>query len=483
MNLAQGAARGAAWNFATVLFERSFGFVILCVLLRRIPADVVGLVAIGSAISDLARLVAVSGAGEQVQAFSGDRQVEAGAFWSQALLAGFLMLALCAAAPWVAAIYHESQLVLVLRMLALNIFLNSFLVVPSARLAVKFQFRTLGLLSLGSTVCGGVVALPLAFAGQSIAALVFQRMTGVVFYGVFSAYFAKWVPPPLPGWLVLKRSFGFSIPLMQAALVDYMSLSGYVMLVGLRVSIADLGCFRLAQRLAEVLQEVAFLPANKVLLPVFVAVKHDPARRFEATRQMLDLLSMAIFFAACISGAAARPLVALMFGPSWAQAAPVFAVLTLMVPVTALYGVINPLLTAAGRTHLVSLFAWTNAATMLLAVWFAAPYGLVVLAWSLAVRGLLGLVLVMAALKIGLRQSILPFLNLLFLPLLALAAGRLASAIVVSALPGISPLTELATSLGVSGGVFGAVVLLAAPERMRAMAARLYHALLGRIPV
>ena len=44
MSLARGAARGAAWNFATVLAERGFGFVILGLLLRTIPASVVTLI-------------------------------------------------------------------------------------------------------------------------------------------------------------------------------------------------------------------------------------------------------------------------------------------------------------------------------------------------------------------------------------------------------------------------------------------------------
>jgi O-antigen/teichoic acid export membrane protein len=482
MNLARGAARGAAWNFATVLFERSIGFVVLCVLLRTIPAAVVGLVAIGSAISDLARMVAMSGAGEQVQAYAGDRDVEAGAFWSQSIIAVALMIALVAAAPIIAGAYHEPRLVLILRMLALNIFLTSFLIVPSARLAVKFQFRTLGLISLGSTICGGLVALPLAFAGQTVAALVFQRMIGIAFYAVMASIFAKWAPPALPSWAVLKRSFGFSIPLMQAAFVDYISFTGYVMLVGLRVSVADLGRFRIAQRLVEVLQEVAFLPANKVFMPVFVAVQNNPIRRFEVTRQMLDLLAMVIFFVAATSGAAARPIVLLMFGAKWGAAAPVFAILTLLAPVTALYGVINPLLTAAGRPHLVSLFAWANAITIMLAAWFAAPYGLVALAWALAARGVLGLLLFVAALKIGLRQSVMPLINLLILPLAGLAAGRLAAAAALAALPGLSLPAQLAVGMGVSAAAFAALVLVCARGRIVTMTLRLHRALIGRKP-
>jgi O-antigen/teichoic acid export membrane protein len=115
MNLARGAARGAAWNFATVLFERGFGFVILGILLRHIPASTVGAVAIGSAIADLARMVTVGGAAEQVQAAPGDRQVEAGAFWSQLLAACLFNFSLLAGAAAISRLYHEPALRFVLQ--------------------------------------------------------------------------------------------------------------------------------------------------------------------------------------------------------------------------------------------------------------------------------------------------------------------------------------------------------------------------------
>src|ERR1700709_75421 len=152
MNLARGAARGAAWSFATVLFERGFGFVILGVLLRYIPATAVGVVAIRSAISDLARMVALGGAGEQVQAAPGDIDVEAGAFWSQLLVAVLFTAILLGAAPAISRIYHEPALTPVLQALAFNIFVTCFLVVPAARLANQFRFRAIGLISLGSTI-------------------------------------------------------------------------------------------------------------------------------------------------------------------------------------------------------------------------------------------------------------------------------------------------------------------------------------------
>jgi O-antigen/teichoic acid export membrane protein len=483
MSLARGAARGAVWNFATVLLERGFGFLVLAVLLRYIPASSVGVVAIGSAISDLVRMISVGGAGEQVQASPGDLAVEAGAFWSQFYASIALGVALVLAAPAIAGLYHEPALVLVLQVLAINILVTAFLVVPAAKLGGEFRFRALGLISFGSTVVGGAVALPFAIAGHGVDALIYQRLAGVAFYAVVACAVTGWLPPRPPSLATLRESFRFSLPLMQASLVDFVSITAYVMVVGLRMSAADVGRFRIAQRLVEVLQEIAFAPARKVFLPVFVAVREDPERRFEATMYMIDILAVIIFFCAAVSGAAARPIVLLMFGDRWAAAIPVFAIMTLMAPVTALYGVINPLLTAAGRTNLVSRFAWANVLIILAAVWFAAPYGLIVLAWALAARGLLTIVLFVPAMRIGLGRPIGPLLSLLILPVAALIAARIAAAAAVAFLPGMTMPAELALTVSVATLVFAAVLLIFAPRRVIRMAARLRRALIGRIAV
>jgi O-antigen/teichoic acid export membrane protein len=270
---------------------------------------------------------------------------------------------------------------------------------------------------------------------------------------------------------------------MEATFVDYIAITGYVMLVGLRMPVAALGEFRIAQRLAEVLQEIAFTPARKVFMPVFVAVRHDKERRFETTRQMLDVLSMAIFFVCAVCGAAAKPIVLLMFGHKWQAAVPVFAIITLMAPAVALYSVINPLLTAAGRTRLVSIYAWANVATIAAAAWFAAPYGLRVLAWALAGRGVTAVILFVFAMRQGLERPVAPILRLLLLPCIALLASRLAAYLVLHALPGLDLIPQFFIAVGVSAGVFAGVALIVAPRRIAEMLNRLHRALLGVQPV
>ncbi len=474
MSLARGAARGAAWNLVTAIAERSIGFSVLVILLRHIAAADVGLVAIGSAISELARMIASGGSGEQVIAAPGDRSVEAGAFWAQFLLALALAAGLIGVAPLIARLYGEPRLTWVIQALAANIVTGCFLIVPSARLAQLFRYRALSVMSLGSTITGGVAALSLVYAGHGILALITQRLVGIAFYAAVVSAVARWLPPAPPRLAALRQAFRFNLPMMGAAFVDYIAVSGYVMLVGLRLPVIAVGQFRIAQRLTEVLQELAIFPASKVFLPVFVSVREDNGRRFAVARDLCDALAILSFGVAAVAGAAARPIVLLMFGARWASAIPVFSVMTLIIPATALYVFVNPMLTALQRPALVWSFAVINAMTVALAALVAAPFGLVPLAWALALRGAVTALLLLPALSIGIGRSAWPLLRLFIVPLIGLIAARWAVSLANHNFQYARALKlELVAQAGLAAAVFGLIMLILAYPRVTALLARI----------
>ncbi|MCW8307728.1 oligosaccharide flippase family protein [Acidiphilium sp. PA] len=479
MSLGRGAAHGAAWNLMTAVGERGLGFIVLAILIRHVTLRDVGVVAIASALSEIGRMVTTGGSGEQVIASPGDRSVEAGAFWAQMLLALAMAAALFAAAPVLASAYGARPIAWVTRALSVNIVIGAFLIVPSARLAQRFGFRALSLMSLGSTGLGGIVALALVFTGHGLPALIAQRIVGITFYAFAASITARWRPPAFPSWRVVGDAMRFNIPMMGAAFVDYIAATGYVVLIGIRMPVAAVGQFRIAQRLAEVLQELSIFPASKVFLPVFVAVRDEPERRFAVARSLMDVIAIFSLAAAAIAGAVAKPLVVLMFGARWAAAAPVFAAMSLIVPAAAIYAFVNPMLTALRRPVLVSVFAGLNAVTIALAAWFAAPFGLIALAWTLALRGVLTALLLLPALSIGIGRSAWPLLRLFVAPFIALIAARVAAAAAIAAFAGGAALgTRMMVAQFVIGGffagaVFLGVLLILAPRRVIALARRL----------
>jgi hypothetical protein len=144
-----------------------------------------------------------------------------------------------------------------------------------------------------------------------------------------------------------------------------------------------------------------------------------------------------------------------------------------------MYGVINPLLTAAGRTGLVGWFALVNAGLVLAACWLAAPFGLTALAWALAGRGVLSLALFAPALWIALGRQGLRLLWLLILPLCAMLAARLASAWLLAGVPDAGFAARLALAVGSSAGVFWLLLFAVSPFRVARIGRRLREALLA----
>ncbi|MDD2860602.1 MAG: oligosaccharide flippase family protein [Acidiphilium sp.] len=488
MSLRRGAAHGAAWNFATAVGERSIGFAVLAILVRHVTLADVGLIAIASALSEIGRMITTGGSGEQVVASPGDRTVEAGAFWAQFILAAAIAGLLFVAAPVLARAYGAPALSWVTRVLSVNIIIGTFLVVPSARLVQNFGFRALSLMSLGSTILGGTVALALVFSGHGLDALIAQRIVGITFYAAAASITARWHPPAFPSLAAIGRALRFNIPMMGAAFVDYVAATGYVVLIGIRMPVAAVGEFRIAQRLAEVLRELTVFPASKVFLPVFVAVRDDPDRRFAVARSLVDVLAIGSLAAAAVAGAVAKPVVVLMFGARWASSAPVFAALSLIVPAAAVYAFVNPMLTALRRPVLVSVFAAINAASTALAAWFAAPEGLLILAWTLAARGLLTAILLLPALSIGIGRPAWPLLRLFTAPFIALIAARVAAAALVpilvqqSGLGIVAMFSQLAAGGIIAASVFLGTLALLAPRRIGTLLGQLTSAF-RRVPV
>jgi tetrahydromethanopterin S-methyltransferase subunit C len=148
--------------------------------------------------------------------------------------------------------------------------------------------------------------------------------------------------------------------------------------------------------------------------------------------------------------------------------------MSLIVPAAALYAFVNPMLTALQRPGLVSLFAALNAATIACAAWFATPFGLMALAWTLAARGALAAGLLLPAFSIGHGRSAKPIFSLLIAPLFGLLVARLAGEIVTRAIPASTdPFTALIFAGGTAGVAFSATLLVFARRRTLALIATL----------
>lgn len=468
MSVERRAATGAFWSLGATTVERGVGFVIFAVILHFVPVGDVGLVAIGSMLAELGNTIAVAGVAERVIASrQRDRHVETGSFWAHALIAGTLAILLWCLAPLASSIYREPRLLWVIRSLSAIIILNALVVVPLATLTRDFRNRTVGLMSLSATLIGAASALPFALEGFGALALVVQRLAGVLFFVFAVTAVTRWYPKGRIDPAEILSALRFSLPLIGANLVDYLSRTGFALFAGLRLDVVSLGYLRVAQRLVEVLQEVVVNSISRIFLPLFVMICDEPGRRYDVAAKIMNVMALVVVGCFTVAGAISRPLIGSMFGTHLIPAAPVFAILSLLGPYIVVSAFVRPLLVSRGLSGRMLVVSTVNALTTALVAYLAVPFGLTVLGEALVIRGLLAILFMAPFIRTAMQHPVTPLLSYLITPI---AAGLAARVIVVAAetyvLPADIPsILSLILEASIASFTYGIFLLIFARHR------------------
>ena len=97
-------------------------------------------------------------------------------------------------APLIASFYRISQLILVLRVLAITLFFGAFNAIQNAVVAKTMQFKKLFFSSLGAVLISGAGGIALAYIGFGVWALVAQQLLNQISITVILWFTVKWRP-------------------------------------------------------------------------------------------------------------------------------------------------------------------------------------------------------------------------------------------------------------------------------------------------
>lgn len=205
-----------------------------------------------------------------------------------------------------------------------------------------------------------------------------------------------------------------------ASLAGLAGTSGADLVVGLVLGPAAVAFYRVAARIAGAVAEVV-TETTRVL--AWSALAGDPApgpARVAALLSRTFLLATPLFLGLTLT---ARPLVALVLGPAWADAAPVLALLALARLLALCATVAAPILASHGRTRALPRLAALVSTAGLTATLAAGPLGLLAVATAQLAAAALG-----AAATLALLRPLVPLRGLLpaHRTLAALAAFALA---------------------------------------------------------
>ena len=298
------------------------------------------------------------------------------AFGAVILIAGGLFLAQLIAAPAIAHFFEEDRLVAIIRVVAIQLLLMIFSVIPNALLARRLDFKNPSLIAVGATACGSVSTLLLALGGHGVWALVLGNLAASLFSTVFINLLAPFLKRPDFSFQGMRDFFVFSGQITATVGLRFLYTQADAFIAGKVLGKELLGLYSVSIHLASLPVQKISAMVNQVAYPAFA----DAQRRLlDVHAQILKgvrLLSLFAFPVMWGISSVSSEIVSVLLGPKWQAAAVPLQIVPLVMPLIMLSSFMNTAFQALGRPGIALASVFITFVIMPPAFWFGSAWGL-----------------------------------------------------------------------------------------------------------
>jgi teichuronic acid exporter len=221
-------------------------------------------------------------------------------------------------APWVAKFFNIPLLKNILRIMAVNVFFNSLIVVQIAKLTINIDFKTQAKTSLSASIISGAIGIVCAYMGYGVWSLVAQSVIQTFLNAVFLWLMAKWHPQWIYSWKSFRELFAFGSRLLVSGLIHQVYVQMTTLAIGKFYSAKDLGYYTRGNQFANLPSSNLTSVLQRVTYPILAKMQDNDSRLVEVYRKYIKLTSLVIFFSMILLAALAKPLILLLLTNRWA---------------------------------------------------------------------------------------------------------------------------------------------------------------------
>lgn len=328
--LAARATRGGASLLLSRWYRTGVQLLSTVIVARLLTPDDYGLVAAVTALSGIAMLLQDLGLPTAaVQSRTLDRDQASGLFWVNLTLGLIIAAVLYVLAPVVADFYGRDEITGITRGVALIFIAGGLVAQFAANMRRDMRLSALAAIEVIAATGSLVLTIALAFAGAGYWALVI----GLVSMPVLTAFMViplsglrPRLPRPASG-LGTMIKFGSGITFIQV--LNYASQSVDVIVIAKVHGTVAVGLYSRAYNLLLLPLSQINGPLSQVSIPLLARLQDDPVRFRRALRSCLLLVSYATVPLFAVLGGLAEPVISVVYGPQWDDAAIIFAVLAI----------------------------------------------------------------------------------------------------------------------------------------------------------
>jgi len=313
------------------------------------PADF-GLVAMVTSVSGLVMMFGDAGLSQAtIQRLEINHDQVSTMFWINVGFSLLLMVVFASVAPVLAWLYGEPRVTLITLVFAGTFLFSGLMVQHDALLQRQMRFVSLTVRDIAASVVGVAVAIVVAWRGAGYWALVALPAATSLTQMVLSWFFSRW-RPGMPRWSPEVRSMvGFGGHLVGSNFLAYLGRNADNVLIGWYWGAGPLGLYSRAYGLLMLPLRQLNSPVASVAVPAFSRIQDDPER---FARYYLHTMNLIMWISAPLVGflfIAAEPVITVVLGAQWVEAAAVFQLLAISALVQPLYNALGWVFVSRGR--------------------------------------------------------------------------------------------------------------------------------------
>lgn len=248
--------------------------------------------------------------------------------------------------------FNEPQLVQLIRAMSVIVIINGLAIIQRTNLTKNVNFKTQTKASLISSISSGIVGIGMAFSGLGVWSLVGQQITRQLLNTCCLWIFNRWTPILEFSWQSFKELFGFGWKLLVSGLIDTIWNQVSNLVIGKYYSTSTLGQYTRGQQFSSIFSSSMTSIVQRVSYTVLSSIQDERDRMKEGYRKVIKVTMYLSFVLMFGLAAVAKPLLTVLIGVQWTEAAHYLQILCFSMCLYPLHAINLNMLQVQGRSDL-----------------------------------------------------------------------------------------------------------------------------------
>ncbi|WP_432739132.1 lipopolysaccharide biosynthesis protein [Ligilactobacillus agilis] len=314
---------GFFWKFNEQISSQLVTFIISIVLARILTPKDYGIVALINVFISLADVFVTSGFGSAlIQKKDADDVDFSTIFYISEIFSIVVYMFLFFIAPYIADFYNNTDLTVIVRVLALKLPLSAFNAIQQAYVSKKMLFKKIFISTTVSSIISGIVGIIVAYLGYGIWALVVQYILNTIIISIALFVQLDWHPQLKFSWASGKPLLSYGWKIVATSFIGTFFNQLRTLLLGKMYTPAELAFYNRGQKFPELVSQNIDGTISTVLFPAISEFNDDLSKVKSMIRRSLRLSTFIIMPIMFGMAATSKPIILILLTDKWISSVP-----------------------------------------------------------------------------------------------------------------------------------------------------------------